>query len=258
MGVASQESFKAEFRASIPADYSGVRHGLTICAIGALVITACLLLMRSPVSWLDLSMIPLVIVGWNLVEWWVHKYVLHYPRKHPVARALYNRHTLTHHQFFTRESPVFADHRDYSIVFFPVFALPAILVLALPFALAAWLVVSLNAALLVLISVTGIYLLFEAMHFCAHAPENRLVRNLPLVNTMRRHHIAHHDPQLMMSKNMNFTLPLFDWMLGTSDLDRGLLGTTFNGYSTRHVRKSGRAASNEPGSEFAPDSVGKN
>jgi hypothetical protein len=62
------------------------------------------------------------------------------------------------------------------------------------------------------------------------------VRFCPLVNTLRRHHTAHHNNRLMMEVNMNLTFPIADWLLGTSDLDRSLLGHLFNGYSTRHLK----------------------
>ena len=38
-----------------------------------------------------------------------------------------------------------------------------------------------------------------------------------------------------MHKNMNLTFPLADWIMGTSDLKRGLIGTLFNGFSEEHV-----------------------
>jgi hypothetical protein len=45
---------------------------------------------------------------------------------------------------------------------------------------------------------------------------------------------------------MNLTFPIMDWLLGTSDLDRGLIGHIFNGYSTKHVRKDLRKTSRTP------------
>ncbi len=36
---------------------------------------------------------------------------------------------------------------------------------------------------------------------------------------------------------MNLTFSIADWLFGTSDLDRGLFGTLFNGYSRKYVRK---------------------
>ena len=41
-----------------------------------------------------------------------------------------------------------------------------------------------------------------------------------------------------MSQNMNLTFPLGDWLFGTSDLNRGLLGHFFNGYSTKYLKKT--------------------
>jgi len=38
---------------------------------------------------------------------------------------------------------------------------------------------------------------------------------------------------VMMHINMNLTFPLADWVMGTSDLNRGLLGHLFNGYDNK-------------------------
>ena len=81
------------------------------------------------------------------------------------------------------------------------------------------------------------YLIYEFMHFCCHVEENWFVRNCPFVNTLRRHHTAHHNARLMMEVNMNLTFPIADWLFGTSDLDRGLLGHLFNGYETRFLKR---------------------
>jgi hypothetical protein len=70
------------------------------------------------------------------------------------------------------------------------------------------------------------------MHFCCHVDENAFVRHCPFVNTLRRHHTAHHNARLMMEVNMNLTFPIADWLFGTSDLNRGLVGTLLNGYDT--------------------------
>jgi hypothetical protein len=76
--------------------------------------------------------------------------------------------------------------------------------------------------------------------------ENWFVRNVPCVNTIRRHHAAHHDQSLMMERNMNLTFPIADWMFGTSDLDRGLLGHLFNGYSVKHLKSALRQTAATP------------
>jgi hypothetical protein len=236
------EAFREEFRATVPAGYSGVRHGIAILAIGIIAIAVCVAFMQSPLRWWDYAMIPPVVLGWNLVEWYVHLKVLHRPGKGKVARILYNRHTLTHHRFYTHEYATLRDTRDLSIVFFPVFALPAIIAIACIPALGAGFLISRNAGLMIVLSTVTMYLLFELFHLCAHLPENTWVGKIPVVNSMSRHHRAHHDHALMMTTNMNFTLPVADWYFKTGDLERGLLGMTFNGFSTRHVRRKETAA----------------
>lgn len=233
---ARQAAFQSDYRSKIAADYSGVRHGSIILAIGVIVMAICLWRIHGPVRPLEWLIVPVVIVAWNLMEWYVHVNFLHKPGNNAVTRALYQRHTLTHHQFFTHDDAHLANSRDLNIVFFPTFALPGIVVLTAIPALIAGFVVSANAGWLVMTTVVGMYLLFEAMHLCAHLPDNAMVRRIPPVNTMRRHHIAHHNPQWMMTHNMNFTLPLADWMFGTSDLKRGLIGTVFNGMSEKHLK----------------------
>ena len=70
-----------------------------------------------------------------------------------------------------------------------------------------------------------------------HVKDDRLIRHIPFMNTIRRHHIAHHNPSIMMARNMNLTYPIADWLFGTSDLDRGLVGHVFNGYDQRFVKR---------------------
>ena len=84
------------------------------------------------------------------------------------------------------------------------------------------------------------------MHFCCHVDENRFVRHMPFINTLRRHHVAHHNRSLMMEVNMNLTFPIADWLFGTSDLNRGLLGHLFNGYSTKHLKDNLRSHPKSP------------
>jgi hypothetical protein len=50
----------------------------------------------------------------------------------------------------------------------------------------------------------------------------------------------------MMETNMNQTFPIADWLFGTSDLDRGLLGTLLNGYDTRYLRRGLRGQPKRP------------
>ena len=236
MDTSKTKEFRTEFRQGIPTDYSGIRHAGVILAIGALGVGICLYLLKSPLRWWDWLIITVVVLGWNALEWYGHR-ALHRPGSSAFSKALYKRHALTHHRFFTAQMASLRDTRDLKIVFFPTFALPAIISVSLAPACLLWALVSLNAALLLVATTVIMYLLFEALHLCAHLPSKVWITRLPIINTMCRHHRAHHNPKLMPTTNMNFTLPWADWYFKSCDLDRGFWGTTFNGDSTRHVRE---------------------
>jgi len=67
-------------------------------------------------------------------------------------------------------------------------------------------------------------------------PENPVVRHLPFINTIRRHHTAHHNFGIMMHCRMNLTFPLPDCAMHTLDLKSGLLGQLFNGYCDKYIK----------------------
>ena len=93
-----------------------------------------------------------------------------------------------------------------------------------------------NVGWLFIITTTSMYLIYETMHFCCHVGDIFILRNLPFVNTLRRHHAAHHDQGVMTKVNMNLTFPIADWLFNSSDLNRGLFGHLFNGYSEKYKK----------------------
>jgi len=97
-------------------------------------------------------------------------------------------------------------------------------------------VINANAGYVVFITMVAMYLNYETFHLCCHVHDNWFVRHVPFVNTIRRHHMAHHNLGIMMKYNMNLTYPIADWLMNTSDLRRGLLGHLFNGFSEQHVK----------------------
>ncbi len=229
-----QQAFRAEFRRRIAPAYRGWLHVALIALIGLAVIWYCARQFDTP-AWYEYLVIPAAFVVANGFEWWIHKYVMHRPVSG--LTGIYRRHTLAHHQFFTDVEPSFDDTRDFRIVFFPPYALVAFIGLSIVPALLLYAVGLPNAAWLLVITNVALYLNYEAFHYCCHVRDDRLVRLIPLVNTIRRHHIAHHEQAIMMTRNFNLTYPIADWVFGTSDLDRGVLGHLFNGYSRRFVRR---------------------
>jgi hypothetical protein len=232
--------FRTEYRARF-ADkpYFGPAHAATIAAIGLTALAAYVKLMRKPVKPAELAIVPATFVVCNVAEWAMHNYVMHAPRKglFGALMGIYTRHTLNHHQFFSRDRMTYDEINDYRIVFFPPFALLSLIGMSAGAAtLLARTFKSRNVGLLFMCTTTGLYLVYETFHWSCHLKDNAFLRALPFVNTIRRHHAAHHDKRIMVERNLNLTFPVADWLFGTSDLDRGLLGHLFNGYDETHVK----------------------
>ena len=238
-----QQAFRSQFRTGIARAYSGWTHVGLIALIGAAAIWYCARQIAAP-AWYEFLVIPAAFCVANSFEWWIHKYVMHRPVRG--LMGIYRRHTLAHHQFFTAVEPAFDSTRDFRIVFFPPYALVAFIALSIVPALILHLLGLPNAAWLLLITNVGLYLNYELFHYCCHVRDDSLVRRIPLINTIRRHHVAHHEPAVMMTRNFNLTYPIADWVFGTSDLERGLLGHLFNGYSARFLRREPGRAGGEP------------
>ena len=200
---------------------------------------------------------PVAFLGANFFEWFLHTHIMHRPQKLRALRAIYMRHTMMHHQFFTDDEMRFAGQHDWRVTFFPPFALVTFICMSVPIALVAGWLFSANVGWLLMATTTSMYLIYEFMHFCCHVDENWFVRNMPFVNTIRRHHTAHHNQSLMMERNMNLTFPIMDWLMGTSDLNRGLLGHVFNGYGTDHVKTDMRRTARTPDGRLPEPSGGR-
>jgi len=240
-----QIDFRQEYRSRIIGWYDGYFHIALIYAMGAAAFYVYVAHIHQ-VTWLEWLTVPLTFVFTNLFEWAVHKYVMHRPINIKGLRAIYERHTLNHHQFFTDEEMRFRDHKDWRVTVFPPYALVVFILMSVPMAVILGLLFSPNVGWLFMSVTTGMYLVYEFMHFCCHVDENWFVRNCPFVNSLRRHHTAHHNGRLMMETNMNLTFPIADWLFGTSDLDRGLIGTLLNGYDTRYLKRNLRGQPRRP------------
>jgi hypothetical protein len=230
-----QRKFREKYVSEISPWYQGLLHIGVMYAAGIAAIWWCVSRMQNP-TWEWLLLIP-VAIGGNFVEWGMHKYVMHRLVDVFALRAIYDRHTRQHHQYFTDNDATINTVKEFRIVFFPWRVL---IVLAVAGGVLGWIaaqVFNANAGLVVFITMIGHYMVYETFHFCCHVPENSIVRNIPFVNTIRRHHTAHHNMGIMMHCNMNLTFPVADWAMKTSDLKRGLLGHLFNGYSEKHIKE---------------------
>jgi hypothetical protein len=228
-----QAAFRADYRRKISPWYNGYLHIGVVYAIGIAGLAYFIPHIHQP-TLLEWAVVPVVFLACNIFEWWIHRFVMHRPIKG--FMGIYRRHTLAHHQFFTEDEPSIDTSRDFRITFFPPYAMVTFLAMSVPPALILGFLWSANAGWLLMCTTTCVYLNYEFFHWCCHVKDDRIVRHVPFINTIRRHHIAHHNTAIMMERNMNLTYPIADWLFGTTDLDRGLVGHLFNGYDTTHRR----------------------
>ena len=232
--MTKEAAFRAEYRAGIWKWYNGYAHVLINVAMSLGLIYVCVTQLDNPTIWEQLFFIP-AFIGFLVVEWFDHKYGGH--RRIKGLIGLYKRHSLQHHKFYTHQNMTSDSHRDMRVTLFTAWALPLFVVMGAPIALAIEYVLSANAAWIFVFALVFHYLTYEVFHLCCHLPDSRVLRNVPFINTIRRHHQAHHNPAIMTETNMALTFPLIDWLLGTSDLNRGLIGHLFNGYSGTHLKE---------------------
>ncbi|MBO4123615.1 fatty acid hydroxylase family protein [Cupriavidus gilardii] len=230
-----QRKFREQYKADISPLYNGLLHIGVIFAAGIAALYYCATRLENA-TWEWLLVLPVFLAG-NLVEWFMHKYVMHRRIDVFALRAIYERHTRQHHQYFTDIEPTIDTTREFRIVFFPWRVLITLGVGGGVLGYLAYLLINANAAYIVFMTMVGHYLVYEVFHYCCHVHDNWFVRNMPFINTIRRHHTAHHNQGIMMHYNMNLTFPIADWLMGTSDLRRGLLGHLFNGYNEDHIKE---------------------
>lgn len=228
-----QKKFRESYVNQISPFYNGLLHIGVMYVAGITAIYYCASQLNNP-TWAWLTIIPVAIAG-NFVEWAMHKYVMHRLIDVFALRAIYDRHTRQHHQYFTDTDYTIDTVKEHRIVFFPWRVLIVLGVAGTIFGYIAAKIFNPNVGYILYMTMVGHYLIYETFHYCCHVKENWFVRNMPFINTIRRHHAAHHNLGIMMHKNMNLTFPFADWIMGTSDIKRGLIGTLLNGFNQDYI-----------------------
>lgn len=229
-----QRKFREQYKAKISPFYNGLLHIGVLYGVGFGALWYCARQLTNP-TWEWFLIIPVFLAG-NLVEWAMHTYVMHKRINVFALRAIYERHTREHHQYFTDNDATIDTVREFRIVFFPWRVLATLGISGSILGYVTALIFNPNAGYIVFMTMVGHYLIYETFHYCCHVHDNAFVRNMPFVNTIRRHHTSHHNQGIMMKYNMNLTFPIADWLMGTSDIRRGLFGHLFNGYSEQYVK----------------------
>ena len=162
-----QRAFRRQYVAQISPWYNGLVHVGVMYAAGISAIWWCVSRMQGA-TWEWLLVVPVAIAG-NFVEWGMHKYVMHRLVDVFALRAIYDRHTRQHHQYFTDGDPTIGTVQEFRIVFFPVacfFARFHLWVLGGIFCYCVlW---NANAGFVVFITMVGHYLVHHIFHFFCH------------------------------------------------------------------------------------------
>ncbi len=208
------EVFRQRFRQEfIKPSYSGKLHLLFIniwCLAG---IIACAFNIHHPTV-KQICIIPFTLLYTNLFEYLGHRYPMHH--RYEALKAVFKRHTLQHHHFFTTNSMNCESPADFKIILFPPVLLIFFSVLfVLPAALLIYYVFSLNAAMFYVAATLAYYLNYEWLHLSYHLPETHFVYGMPGLKFLRRLHFQHHDIKEMDKHNFNITYPVFDIIFRT-------------------------------------------
>ena len=149
-----QIAFRQEYRSRIVGWYDGYVHVVIIYAMGAAAFYIYVAHIHN-VTWLEWLTVPLTFLFTNIFEWAVHRFIMHRPVNIKGLRAIYERHTLNHHQFFTDEEMRFRDHKDWRVTVFPPYALVVFILMSIPAAVVLGLSSTPNVGWLFMCVTTG-------------------------------------------------------------------------------------------------------
>ena len=199
----------------IPEGYSGPPQLATPVTLSLAVAVLCGFLLEAvqPMEWLT---IPLTFLYANLSEYLGHRGPMH--RKTRFLEAIFERHSVWHHSFFTEEAASYDTSNGFKAVLFP----PMLLVFfigcfAVPVGALLYFLVSPNVCFLFVLTAVLYFLNYELLHFAYHMDPQSAIGRLPFIGKLRRHHLRHHNRSLMTTRNFNITYPICDYLFGTLD-----------------------------------------
>lgn len=214
--VDSRAAFRKAALDRVSARYSPLLHVAIPALVGTGLVALAIACIRD-VRWWELLLVPLVYVVSNAVEHRAHRLALH--RRAPGLEVLYDRHTPVHHRIFVARDMAIRDRREMALVLLPWFGIVAIFAMTAPITIGLWLLER-NLACLFVVTTMSYVLSYEWLHLAYHLPPTHFIGRLGIVRVLRRHHATHHHPPLMQKWNFNVTVPLWDWVRGTTYPER--------------------------------------
>jgi Fatty acid hydroxylase len=210
--VERRDALRARELGQTPGWYSPTLHLLIPAAVGIAIFVVALLEIAG-LRAVELLVLPACFLVFNGLEWWIHRDLLH--RRRPLVSLLYDQHTAMHHMIYVTQDMAMRDRREWRLVLMPGLGVVLSFVGLVPFAAALWHLLGSNVACLFAMAWVAYMLGYEWLHLSFHLPSESWLGGSRLIRWLRWHHAVHHDPRIMRAWNLNVTVPLWDWLLGT-------------------------------------------
>lgn len=231
-------SVRAGRRARLQTTTFSLRRHLAAFAALAAAATAIAIWLARAARPSDLWIVPAYVVLANLVEYAMHRLLMHRPMW---PRAFYRGHTLGHHRAFHHDSMEIGAWPELELVMMPWFSLALFFAAVAPAVAAVARIFGRGAAGLFLLTAVMTFVLYEGMHALYHLPLPALRRLGALDNRAFRflyeHHRHHHRLSRMRWTNFNISLPLADRCFGTIETEAE--------WQARHEERPRAAATND-------------
>ena len=165
------------------------------------------------------STIVFSILLFSLIEWYLHKEIMHKPFTifGYTLRYPFKAHAQTHHVIFKADDTYHlqrdADKWTIPMAWWNGFVLVTLATLPM-IALKFILGTSWSMPIVYWLTGYGYYLTYEYIHWCMHLPlkQRRVIERFFIFYRLNGHHLLHHRWQ---NTNFNVVLPFWDLVLGT-------------------------------------------
>lgn len=212
MGHNVNEQVRQKLVKSIPANYNSRIHALIPSSVALGIIALAISQITFVWTW---WILPLIITTLFLLfgfEWWVHKNIMHTPRK--FLTSIYLKH-FAHHLIYTDEDMTMRSKQELYYILMPPYAILLVLLFISPIILGLWLIFSSQIAWIVLMVMMVFAISYEWLHYSYHQSESSWIGKRSIIKKLKVNHQKHHNPKLMNHYGFNVTVPIFDWIMRT-------------------------------------------
>lgn len=212
--LSAHEAARAAALEAVPAWYSPIAHLALNVGVPTVscIISICMVRGSGWLSILSTTVVTLFLA--NLFEWFVHKQVMHRPRK--MLRSVYALHARRHHAIYLMHDMAIRDRREWLFVLISAGEFVGLMVIVAMIAGGAGALLGNDIGCIVLAVQMAYIAGYELTHLSYHLPKEHGVRRLfPFITALSDHHAVHHDLGLMGAWNFNVTVPFMDILLRT-------------------------------------------